>query len=56
MAAWLGLDTEVIVERMLCVRDWRNHIPKIGIKLEGGLLVDSSSNHMFFFMPRRGLM
>ncbi|CAE6950458.1 unnamed protein product [Symbiodinium sp. CCMP2592] len=55
MRAWLGPNTEVLVERLVCVRDWRNHLPTIGVGLEGGLLKDSSSNHMFFFMLRRGL-
>ncbi len=39
---------------MNCTRDWRNHIPSLGVKLEGGLLKDDTGNHFFMTIQRRG--
>ena len=39
---------------MNCTRDWRNHIPALGVKLEGGLLKDDTGNHFFMTIQRRG--
>ena len=53
---WLGSSTHVQVKKLSCTRDWRNHFPDLGVKLEGGLLVDESGNHLFLCMRRQGLM
>ena len=51
---WTGPSTRVIVQKVNSTRDWRNHLPAAGIKLEGGLLRDDSGNHMFLSLQRRG--
>lgn len=51
---WVGPSTRVRVEKMNCTRDWRNHIPALGVKLEGGLLKDDTGNHFFMTIQRRG--
>lgn len=53
---WIGPATKVQVQKLSCTRDWRNHLPGLGVKLEGGLLKDESGNHMFLSMRRRGLV
>ena len=52
---WLGRTTRLKVEKMDCARDWRQHLPNTGVKLEGGLLKDNTGNHVFFSMRRQGL-
>ena len=52
---WLGTTTRLKVEKLDCTRDWRQHLPSTGIKLEGGLLKDNTGNHVFFSMRRQGL-
>jgi hypothetical protein len=52
---WIGPCTRVRVEKMDSTRDWREHIPALGVKLEGGLLKDNTGNHFFMTMRRRGL-
>ena len=51
---WIGPNTRVCVRKLDCTRDWRNHLPSLGIKLEGGLLKDDEGNHLFLSMRRRG--
>lgn len=51
---WLGTNVRVNVQPLPATRNWRDHIPALGVKLEGGLLRDDSGNHMFLSMLRRG--
>ena len=51
---WVGSGTRLRVEKVDCTRDWRGHLPSLGIKLEGGLLRDDTGNHFFLSMMRRG--
>jgi hypothetical protein len=51
---WVGSGTRLRVEKLDCTRDWRGHLPSLGIKLEGGLLRDDTGNHFFLSMMRRG--
>ena len=51
---WVGCGTRLRVEKLDCTRDWRGHLPSLGIKLEGGLLRDDTGNHFFLSMMRRG--
>lgn len=51
---WIGPGTAVLVSRMETVHDWRNHLPLWMVGLEGGLLVDRDSNHLFVMLRRRG--
>lgn len=54
--AWLGKNTLIEVSRMETVHDWRNHLPLFMVGLEGGLLVDSTANHLYVMMRRRGVL
>lgn len=51
---WIGPHTRVQIRKLDCTRPWRAHLPNLGIRLEGGLLRDSSGNHLFLAMQRRG--
>lgn len=51
---WIGVNTQVHVCKLDSTRAWRDHIPGLGVKLEGGLLRDDSGNHLFMAMLRRG--
>lgn len=51
---WIGTNVKVNVEKLDSTREWRQHIPKLGVKLEGGLLKDDTGNHLFLSMLRRG--
>ena len=51
---WLGRGTTVSVQKLDSTRAWREHLPSLGIRLEGGLLRDSEGNHCFVCMQRRG--
>lgn len=51
---WLGTNTRLRVERLGSSRDWRNHLPSTGVKLEGGLLRDDTGNHFFLSLQRKG--
>ena len=51
---WIGPATRIRVERLNATRDWRGHIPSLGVKLEGGLLRDDTGKHFFLSMQRRG--
>lgn len=51
---WLGPRTRVSVAKLNVTRDWRQHLPGLGVKLEGGLLKDDTGNHLFLSMQRRG--
>ena len=51
---WIGPSTQVSVRKPNATRDWRNHLPSLGVKLEGGLLKDEDGNHLFLAMRRRG--
>ena len=52
---WIGPSCRVNVRKLECAHDWRSHLPSLGVKLEGGLLVDQSGNHLFLSMQRRGI-
>ena len=51
---WIGLHTEVNVYKTHVYHGWREHMPKLGVKLEGGLLEDASGNHLFMSMLHQG--
>ena len=51
---WVDSTTHVQVQKLNTSRDWRQHLPSLGVKLEGGLLKDDTGNHYFFNMQRRG--
>lgn len=51
---WVGPTTHVTVTKLDATRAWRQHLPGLGVKLEGGLLRDTEGNHMFLSMLRRG--
>lgn len=51
---WVGQNTRIRVERMCATHDWRNHLPTLGVRLEGGLLKDDTGNHLFLSLQRRG--
>ena len=54
MRDWVGPNTVINVCKLDATRGWRDHIPSLGVKLEGGLLRDDEGNHMFLSMLRRG--
>lgn len=51
---WLGTNVVLNIRKLSATRDWRNHIPSLGVKLEGGLLRDDTGNHMFLSLLRKG--
>lgn len=52
---WLGgSNVTVNVQKLSATRNWRDRIPNVGVKLEGGLLRDDTGNHLFLSMLRRG--
>lgn len=51
---WLGSNVKVNIQKLDSTRAWRDHIPQLGVKLEGGLLRDDTGNHLFLSMLRRG--
>lgn len=55
MRDWLGGNCQVNVWKLNATRAWRDHLPSVGVRLEGGLLKDDTGNHLFHFMLRRGL-
>lgn len=55
LRGWVGLNTEVHAEKLDFVRKWKGHFSDPQeVKLGGGLLEDSTANHAFIFMLRRG--
>jgi hypothetical protein len=54
--AWIGTTTRVEVNIVPVVRNWRDHLPLLHVELKGGLLVDVSANHLFFFMRYGGAL
>lgn len=55
MRAFIGLDTVVKVSKLDAVRFWKGHFkPKQEVGLSGGLLEDSSANHCFIAILRKG--
>jgi len=55
LRGWVGLNTEVHSEKLDFVRKWKGHFSDPQeVKLAGGLLEDSTANHAFVFMLRRG--
>lgn len=56
MKGWVGLNTQVSSQKLDACRSWKNHFTTPQqVYLRGGLLEDSSANHCFIFMLRRGL-
>lgn len=55
LRGWVGLGTEVSAVKLDSARSWKWHFsgPQQA-KLSGGLLEDSTANHCFIFMLRRG--
>ena len=51
---WIGSTTHVNVSKLDATYNWRDHWAPQGVKLEGGLLEDSSGNHAFIFLSRKG--
>ena len=55
LRGWVGLNTEVRGMKLDCCRKWKSHFSDPQqVKLSGGLLEDSTANHTFIFMLRRG--
>lgn len=54
LRSWLGATTEVHVEKLNVVRNWRDNWRSLGVNLEGGLLVDATANHVFVLLSRKG--
>ena len=55
MKSWIGLNTQVNAMKLDVVRSWKSHFStpqQVG--LSGGLRDDSTSNHCFVFMLRKG--
>eukprot|EP00435_Cladocopium_sp_Y103_P006304 s5416_g2.t1 len=50
---WLGSNVKINVWKLSATRAWRNHMPGLGVKLEGGLLRDDTGNHLFISLLRR---
>ena len=55
LKGWVGLNTQVSAQKLEAVRSWKGHFggPQ-KVSLQGGLLEDSTSNHCFVFLLRRG--
>lgn len=51
---WLGANANINVLKLDATRGWRQHIPAAGVRLEGGLLRDTTGNHLFLSMLRKG--
>ena len=54
LRSWLGIQTEVLVDKLDCVRAWKSHFEPQQVKLQGGLREDDKANHLFLAMLRRG--
>lgn len=54
LRAWLGATTEIEVSKLDAALDWKNHFSCQGASVGGGLLVDSSANHVFMFLQEKG--
>eukprot|EP00435_Cladocopium_sp_Y103_P003030 s1878_g1.t1 len=55
MRAFIGLETMVKISKLDAVRAWKDHFnPTQQVGLRGGLLEDSSANHCFISMLRKG--
>lgn len=44
----------VQAERLFCVRDFKVHYESMDLTLEGGLLEDTTANHFYMFLLRKG--
>ena len=53
--SWIGPSTRIIVMELPVVRDWRNHLGLLLVELKGGLLLDVTANHVFFFVRHGGV-
>ena len=57
LRAWIGLQSEIHVEKMDCVRSWKNQFATAQrVGLAGGLREDHSANHVYLMMLHRGAM
>lgn len=54
LRAWFGASTEVDVTKLDAAYDWKKHLSCQGTSVSGGLLVDSSANHVFMFLQEKG--
>lgn len=54
LKSWIGLNTEIRVNKINAVRSWRQHFTPQKVSLSGGLLEDSTANHCFLCIARRG--
>ena len=53
---WIGPGTEVVVSKVEAYYPWKAHLEQhIRIKTGGGLRDDSTANHMYLVMLRRGV-
>lgn len=50
---WLA-NARVRVTKLNATMDWKTHFDPQGAKVQGGLLVDATSNHSFTFVLRKG--
>ena len=54
LKSWIGLNTEIRVNKINAVRCWRHHFTPQKVVLSGGLQEDSTANHCFLCIARRG--
>ena len=54
LRSFIGSSTEIRVQKLDCVRDWKSHWEKHGVSLSGGLLDDATANHCFVMLQRKG--
>ena len=54
LRSWIGAQTEVNVTKLDCVRNWLSNLKGYGVGLSGGLLDDTTANHFFLMMQRKG--
>eukprot|EP00435_Cladocopium_sp_Y103_P029075 s204_g7.t1 len=52
--SFLGGSTTLNVKKLDSVRDWKSHWQSLGVSLGGGLLEDSTGNHFFLMLRRKG--
>ena len=53
--AWIGAATEISVSKLDATLNWRDQFQAAqGVHVQGGLLVDATSDHTFVFMQQKG--
>ena len=54
LKSWIGLQTATVVCKIDSVRDWKTHFAPQQVNISGGLKEDTTANHCFLMMQRRG--